>query len=147
MLICKDIKMYSYMQYGYINVILINLRVHLITFTNSIQATTLVFLIHTKDPVHVIKVQDNDMMSRMLRRASSWNRLQTAKVQTWMIRCITTVRKRVRNQNTTTSSKVLAVSELETAETIMKSYQHQKIKLESVILVVHEKHTLKEVIG
>ena len=64
-----------------------------------------------------------------------------------MIRCITTVRKRVRNQNTTTSSKVLAVSERETAETIMKSYQHQKIKLESMILVVHEKHTLKEVIG
>ena len=31
------------MQYGYINLILINLKVHFITFTNSIQATTLIF--------------------------------------------------------------------------------------------------------
>ena len=39
--------MYSYMQYEYINLILINLKVYFITFTNSIQATTLVFLIYT----------------------------------------------------------------------------------------------------
>ena len=35
--------MYSYMQYGYINLILINLKVDFITFIDSNQATALVF--------------------------------------------------------------------------------------------------------
>ena len=40
----KDaLKMCSYTQYGYINLILINLKAHFATFVNSMQATTLVF--------------------------------------------------------------------------------------------------------
>ena len=35
--------MYSYMQYEYINLILINLKVYFITYTDSIEATTSVF--------------------------------------------------------------------------------------------------------
>ena len=41
--LCQFVKIYSYMQYKFINLILINLKVHFITFMNSIQPTTLVF--------------------------------------------------------------------------------------------------------
>ena len=43
--------MYSYMQYGCINLTLIKLKVQFITFINSAQATALFFLIHTLDPL------------------------------------------------------------------------------------------------
>lgn len=65
-----------------------------------------------------------------------------------MIRWITIVRKRVKNQDTTICSKVLPVSELETAETvIMKTYQHHEFKEEFRILIGQEKQILKEDIG
>ena len=44
------------------------------------------------------------MLSWMLRRTSSWNRM--LRIAAWMIRWITTVRKRVKNQETTTCLKV-----------------------------------------
>ena len=46
-----------------------------------------------------------------------------------MIRWIAIVRKRVKNQYTTTSFKVLAVTELKKVESIiMKTYQYQEFK-------------------
>ena len=51
-----------------------------------------------------IKTEDDDMLSWMLRRTSSWNIM--LRIAAWMIRWITTVRKRVKNQETTTCLKV-----------------------------------------
>ena len=63
----------------------------------------------------------------MLRKTFSWNRL--LRVVSWMIRWIVIVRKRVKNQYTTTSFKALAVTELKKVESIiMKTYQYQEFK-------------------